>query len=103
QIPVLLQHPGLQEAIFFLVYAILVLICSRLYFINTTPDLNEAFFLGLVFVGVSFILDVIVTVPLFLSSYYAFFFDWEVWLSYILTLGLVVASVYLQPFIERFK
>ena len=69
----------------------LVSIVSWFYFKKVKSSLKEGFILGVMYVIVGTVLDLIITVPLFVKDYVAFFNSW-------LILGLletiVIASIY---------
>jgi hypothetical protein len=65
----------------------LVLYCCGLYLRKYQGDLKTGLFLGLWFVIIGTILDMIITVPFFAKSYASFYSAWSLWIGFIITIG----------------
>ncbi len=76
---------------------LLVLFCGWMYFKEMKePTFKEGMFLGIYFILVGTILDVVVTVPLFVGSFSAYYGDWTLWVSFGLTVVFGGLSAYVS-------
>lgn len=69
------------HVIFWIFLIPIVLLLAKWYFKADPPTMKKGFFLGIIGVIVGIILDLIITVPLFIKSYDVFFTDWMLWFS----------------------
>ena len=67
--------------IHFIFIALLALGLARTYYKNNRSGWRQGVALALVITAVSFLLDAIVTVPLFVKDYGMFYSSWSLWLS----------------------
>lgn len=58
-----------------------VLLLSKWYFKADPPTVKKGFLLGIAGLFVSMVLDAIITVPLFVKSYSAFYGSWQLWVG----------------------
>ena len=58
-----------------------VLLLAKWYFKLDPPTIKKGFLLGLVGIVVSMVLDAVITVPLFVKSYPAFYGSWQLWVG----------------------
>jgi hypothetical protein len=70
----------LQRILHLLVLPFLVVLCAYMYFKNTKPSLKAGLYLGIWFIIISTILDLAITIPLFVKSF-ALFKEWSVWVG----------------------
>jgi hypothetical protein len=92
--PVLKDSITLQYIIHSIVLIVWALIGAYLYY--KSKDKINGFVLGLVFLIIGIILDMIITMPLFIipqgKTYIDFFLDWRMWIGYIELI--VVVGIY---------
>ena len=95
EVSILMFGFSLDGATLYMVHYIIMIffvsIIGWTYFKKVKPSLKEGFILGVIYVVVGTILDLIITIPLFVKDYGAFFNNW-------LILGLLetiaIASIY---------
>lgn len=80
----------------YLLAAVLTTICAMIYFNKNKATAKTGFILGIIFLITGIILDVAITIPLFIKSY-AFFANPLLWLGY--AEGVLVVT--LVGFIEK--
>lgn len=74
--------PGLNtNLLLLLVNPLLILLCSYMYFREVEGSSRDGLFLGLFWLIISTLLDIAITVPLFVKTY-KFFFQWPLWAGY---------------------
>lgn len=61
----------------------IVLLWAKAYFKVETPTWKKGLYLGVAALIVSVVLDVIITVPLFVKSYAAYFGSWMLYVGYL--------------------
>jgi len=87
EISILMFIPGLnsimQIILCFLILPFLVLICCTMYFKMNKGGWKEGFLLGVWFLIIGEILDALITIPLFVKSYAAFYMQWNLWVGFI--------------------
>ncbi|MBI2436153.1 MAG: hypothetical protein HYV41_00175 [Candidatus Magasanikbacteria bacterium] len=76
-----------------------VLLLAKWYFKTNHPDAKEGFLLGLLALIVGTILDLIITIPLFISQqsqepYLDYYSDWKMWVGFALLLALTTFAGY---------
>lgn len=81
-LPPLVDNKIMQFGIYWLLLIPIVLSLCKWYFKMDAPNLKKGFVLGVVILGVSVLLDIIITVPLFVKSYSVFFGDWMMYVGY---------------------
>ncbi|MFH1292046.1 MAG: hypothetical protein ABIH87_02520 [bacterium] len=91
-LPYLNDHETIQYFIWWAVEIPLVLIMAKWYFKQKRPSLKQGFFLGLIVITIGVILDVTITVPLFVKSYSKFYGDWRLLLGIVEMLALTTLS-----------
>ncbi|MBI5222403.1 MAG: hypothetical protein HY980_02815 [Candidatus Magasanikbacteria bacterium] len=69
-----------------------VFLLAKWYFKADPPTIKKGLLLGLIGLVVSMALDAVITVPLFVKSYAAFYGDWKVWFGLIEVLILCVLA-----------
>lgn len=88
EISVLMFMPGLegkegwQSVIHLIILPLLVLFCSYMYFKRGKASLQDGFLLGVFFLIVGTVLDLAITIPLFVKSF-SFYMQWDLWLGYL--------------------
>ena len=78
----------------FVFVPILAAICAFLYFRRTDGTILHGVILGVYYLIIGLILDLIVTIPLFVKSY-SFFSDWTLWVGYAETIFACVILAWL--------
>lgn len=76
-----------------------VLLLAKWYFKTNHPNTKEGFLLGLVALIVGNILDMLITIPLFISEqssepYAMYYGDWKIWLGFVLLVALTTFAGY---------
>lgn len=79
--PFLQGKEMMQFAIFWVLLIPLTLLSAKWYFKMDSPNLKKGLCLGLIICGVALILDMFITVPIFVKSYANFFGDWKLYAS----------------------
>jgi len=72
-----------QQIVHVIVLPILVVICSIIYFKKEKKSASEGLLLGAVFLAVGTVLDMIITIPLFVKSFSLFYGSFELWFGFI--------------------
>jgi len=72
----------------------IVLIWAKMYFKADPPTTKKGLMLGLVALVAGTILDMIITVPLFVKSYAMYFGDWMLYIGYVELLVLTTYAGY---------
>ncbi len=84
-VPALAGKLTLQKVLYLVALAVLALTLGRLYFKKQPANFGQGILVGLVWVTVSTLLDLIITVPLFIQpkgeSYGDFYGQWNLWLG----------------------
>ena len=88
-LPWVKDHKFVQWIIHFIVLIFLVIICVSQYFKKVKATTKEGFLVGVYFLIIGNVLDLIITVPLFIKSYGLFYSSWPLWLGF---LELIVVS-----------
>jgi cation transport ATPase len=89
-----------QKIIHFAALAIFVLICGYIYFVKANKEgWKEGFLLGGWMILVGTVLDIIITVPLFVKSYVVYYMQWNLWAGFIE--AIIIASLSGIIFKER--
>ena len=70
----------IQNALHFIVVPLLVLSCAGLYFKTEIASPSEGLKLGIIFLIVGTILDIAITIPLFIKSFAAFY-TWDLFVG----------------------
>lgn len=81
-IPTLSGRQLTQSIIFWVVNIPLVLLLAKWYFKKVSPTIKNGVTLGVITLLVATILDLIITVPLFVKSYSAFYSNWTLYIGY---------------------
>ena len=81
-IPALAGRRLTQSIIFWVVNIPLVLLLAKWYFKTVVPTVKNGLILGVLSLIVTTVLDLIITVPLFVKSYAAFYGDWTLYVGY---------------------
>lgn len=72
-----------QQILYWIFLAFFILISTWLYFKDAKKyTWKDGLYLALVFLGVATLLDIAITVPLFVKSYVTFFLDWQLYVGY---------------------
>lgn len=84
-IPVIKDIQILNIIIYFFLLALFTIMCSIMYYEarQENPSLKKGFQLGVLFVIISFVLDLAIIVPFVLKSF-DFYKDWSVWASVVI-------------------
>jgi len=72
-----------QQIVHVIVLPILVVICSILYFKKEKKSAAEGLLLGVIFLAVGTVLDLIITIPLFVKSFSTFYGNFELWFGFV--------------------
>lgn len=80
--PYLKDHLNIQYLVWWIVEVVLVLLLAKWYFKQRKPNTKEGFLLGIILLVCGTILDLIITVPLFVKSYGEFYGDWRMWAGF---------------------
>jgi uncharacterized membrane protein YtjA (UPF0391 family) len=64
----------------------LVLFCAGMYFKKYPGTFVNGIILGVWFLIVGTVLDLLITVPLFVKSYSAFYGTWNLWVGFVITI-----------------
>ena len=64
----------------------LIVFCAWMYFKQVKGDVKQGVYLGIYWIILGTILDVIITVPLFVKTY-SFFTHWTLWLGWVETIA----------------
>jgi len=93
-----------------LIYIILLIpivwACSRLYFGHKIASVSEGTTIGLVFIAISLILDILITVPIWVKSYVGYISSWQIWAYFIEILLITIFTAAMGHnvrSIEKFK
>jgi|SRR3989339_513701 len=70
----------------------MILLLAKWYFKATPPSLKKGLFLGLIGLATGTVLDMIITVPLFVKSYAVYYGDWRQWVGFVLSVLLCVIA-----------
>lgn len=70
----------------------MVLLLAKWYFKAVPPTLKRGLFLGLIGLATGAVLDMIITVPLFVKSYALYYGDWRQWVGFALSVLLCVIA-----------
>lgn len=79
------------QVIHFIAIVLIAAILARLYYKKENPPLIEALQVALIILATGIILDVVITVPLFIKNYAVFFGDVNLWIGFVL--GVLFFSV----------
>lgn len=79
-------------AIWWILEIPVVLLLAKWYFKADPPTVKKGVLLGIVGFVVSMVLDAIITVPLFVKSYAAFYGSWQLWVGLVEILVLCVLA-----------
>jgi hypothetical protein len=82
-LPYLKDHVNLQHIVWYVVEIPLVLLLAKWYFKQRKPNIKEGFLLGVVALLVGVVLDVAITVPLFVKSYSQFYGSWMLYVGFV--------------------
>ena len=85
--PFLADRITTQYIVWWVVEIVLVLLLAKWYFKQRKPNLKEGFLLGVVALLVTTVLDLAITVPLFVKSYSQFYGDWRLYVGFVLLLA----------------
>src|SRR3989338_4651176 len=89
-LPFLVDKKMLQFGIFWILLIPIVLLFCKWHFKMDAPNLKKGFLLGIIMLLVILVLDMVITVPLFVKSFSVFFGDWMMFVGYIEVLLLAV-------------
>ncbi len=84
--PQLQGNQSMQTAIELIILPILTAFAAYMYFKGEKPNVKDGAVLGIYFVVFSTILDLVVTVPLFVKSYSTFYAQWSLWVGFLETI-----------------
>jgi len=70
----------------------MVLLLAKWYFKTVTPTWKKGLYLGLIGLATGAVLDMIITVPLFVKSYSLYYSDWRQWFGFALSVLLCVIA-----------
>ena len=82
----------LQYVIWYVVEIPLVLLLAKWYFKQDKPNLKKGVVLGVIGLIVAAVLDLVITVPLFIGSYSQFYGQWMLWVGFVLVLVLTAIA-----------
>jgi hypothetical protein len=71
---------------------LIVLLCGYLYFSKVGGKALDGLVIGIYWIVFGTILDMIITIPLFVKSYSVFYGEWSLWVSFTLSLVAAVLS-----------
>ncbi len=102
EVSIVMFIPGLpelvQRIVHFIALALFVGFLVNTYFKKVKPDLREGFLLGIFLLLVGTLLDIIITIPLFVKDYTGFYSSWWLWAGY---LELLVVSSLVGYWLEK--
>lgn len=81
-LPFLETRTLIQAGIIWIVDAIVTAALARSYFKQVQPGIGSGFIFGVGILVISTILDLIISVPLFIKDYGLFFNDWTLWVGW---------------------
>jgi hypothetical protein len=81
--PGLSGNDFLQKIIEIILVPIFVLLCAYMYFNGEKASVKDGLMLAAWFLVIGTILDLAITVPLFLKSFTALYSQWNLWVGYI--------------------
>jgi hypothetical protein len=70
----------------------MVLICGYLYFSQVSGKALDGLVIGIYWLIIGTILDLIITVPLFVKSYSGYYSNWMLWLGFALSVIAAIVS-----------
>ena len=71
-----------QYVIYWILLVPVTLLSAKWYFKEDSPTLKKGLLLGLIGLAVGIVLDLIITVPLFIKSYSEFYSQWELYVGF---------------------
>lgn len=80
-VPALADAPLWRAIIFGILLVPVTLFLAKWYFKMDSPNYKKGIYLGLIALAVSLLLDLSITIPVFVKSYLVFFSDWLVYAS----------------------
>ena len=81
-----------QKIIHFILLAVFALVCGKIYFKKSMDRWKEGFLLGVWMILTGTILDILITIPLFVKSYPTYYMQWSLWLGFIELIVLTTVS-----------
>jgi hypothetical protein len=81
-LPLLQGKEGWQSVIHLVILPFLVLFCIYMYSKGGYTNVHEGFLLGVYFLIIGTVLDLAITIPLFVKSF-TFYTQWELWLGFL--------------------
>ncbi|MBU0457790.1 MAG: hypothetical protein ABH824_07745 [Nanoarchaeota archaeon] len=72
-----------QKILHFLILPLLVIFCVSKYFKKVKANTKEGFLIGVYFLIVGTILDLAITIPLFVKSFSSFYLEWSLWTGFL--------------------
>ena len=81
-LPVLKDNEMAMQVVYWVLLVPIVLLLAKWYFKGDAPTTKKGLFLGVFALLVGTVLDLIITVPLFIKSYSEFYLDWKMWVGF---------------------
>ena len=82
-IPILAGQELLQTILHLVILLFIVWLMAAMYFKKTHPSVKKGMIVGVYFLIIGTILDLVVTIPLFVKDYASFYSDWSLWVGYL--------------------
>jgi hypothetical protein len=70
----------------------MVWLLAKWYFKATPPTWIKGLYLGLIGLATGTVLDLVITVPLFVKSYAGYYSDWRLWVGFALSVALCLIA-----------
>lgn len=91
-LPFLEGKDAAQYIIYWVLLIPIVLLLAKWYFKEDPPTWRKGLVLGVAGIVVGTVLDLIITVPLFIKSYSQFYGNWMLWLGFLITIILCILA-----------
>ena len=88
----LIESLWVPDLLFFITMIPIIWWVSRIYFGKGVSSMYESALVGLIFITTNFVLDLLITVPVFFGSYMLYISDWSLWIYYLELLTITTAT-----------
>ncbi len=87
EVSIIMFIPGLSEltqnCLHLIILPLLALFCFIKYFKSSTASAKNGFLAAVYFLVIGTILDLVITIPLFVKDYALFYSSWWLWIGYL--------------------
>ncbi|HLD72600.1 MAG TPA: hypothetical protein VJA23_03365 [Candidatus Nanoarchaeia archaeon] len=103
EVSIIMFIPGLsvltQNIFHLVILPLLALFCFVKYFKSTTASAKTGFLAGIYFLIIGTVLDLIITIPLFVKDYALFYSSWWLWAGYleVMIIGTLAGNLKSKP------